>query len=170
MLLIVIFLIVNKTMKKISLITIFYLLIANFSFAASYPASCPTEAKAIVDAVGGCSAVDKNIYSAVYNKCCVNSVTSDSKPIISNPAPVTPAKTTAPALKSPASKIAPVTKPLPGPHGEPLEKLPSFPQQLEKNISSSTVPAVTNVAGAGARAAEKIKNAISSFLRFFRFR
>ena len=37
-------------MKKFPLITIFYFLVTNFSFAATYPASCPAEAKAIVEA------------------------------------------------------------------------------------------------------------------------
>lgn len=46
------------------------LLFPVLSSAATYPASCPTEAQAIVEAVGGCSAVDKDAYDAIYSKCC----------------------------------------------------------------------------------------------------
>src|SRR3989344_2011258 len=47
---------------------------------ASYPASCPTEAQAIVDAVGGCSAIDPGQYSSIYEKCCSASATPASEP------------------------------------------------------------------------------------------
>lgn len=65
-------------MKKISLkllvISYWSLVNTNISFAqvlrTRYPASCPSEAQAIVDAVGGCSAVDKDKYLSVYEKCC----------------------------------------------------------------------------------------------------
>ena len=68
-------------MKKFTLITIFYLLISNFSFAQTYPASCPDEARAIVEAVGGCAEVDNGQYSAVYDNCCAVSATSTSRGI-----------------------------------------------------------------------------------------
>lgn len=58
-----------------AIITFLLLLPPALSFAASYPASCPAEAQAIVDAVGGCSAIDPNQYQSIYNKCCsVNAV------------------------------------------------------------------------------------------------
>src|SRR3989344_6204631 len=47
--------------------------------AQTYQVSCPAEAKAIVEAVGGCSVVDKAQYSAVYEKCCVVSSAPVSK-------------------------------------------------------------------------------------------
>ena len=47
---------------------------------ASYPASCPTEAQAIVDAVGGCPAIDPGQYSSIYEKCCSISETPASEP------------------------------------------------------------------------------------------
>ena len=63
-------------MKKITafslLLTSYFLLLTpGVSFAQTYPVSCPAEAQAIVNAVGGCLAVDKDLYSAIYDNCCV---------------------------------------------------------------------------------------------------
>lgn len=49
-------------------------------FGASYPASCPAEAQAIVNAVGGCSAIDPGQYSSIYGKCCSVSTIPGSQP------------------------------------------------------------------------------------------
>ena len=48
-------------------------LLSPVTFGASYPTSCPTEAQAIVDAVGGCQAISCNQYEAICAKCCVKS-------------------------------------------------------------------------------------------------
>lgn len=45
---------------------------------ASYPASCPVEARSIIDAVGGCSTIDSSQYSSIYAKCCSVSAVSNS--------------------------------------------------------------------------------------------
>lgn len=56
-------------MKKF-IIAIAFLIFISPAFAASYPASCPTEARSILNAVGGCSSVKKSQYPTVYEKCC----------------------------------------------------------------------------------------------------
>ncbi|MDP3729836.1 MAG: peptidoglycan-binding domain-containing protein [bacterium] len=67
-------------MKKF-LITFLIIFSARLSFAVSYPASCPAEGKAIVEAVGGCSAVDKSSYPSVHEKCCALAVPTTTKSI-----------------------------------------------------------------------------------------
>ncbi|HEY4514127.1 MAG TPA: hypothetical protein VJH69_02275 [Candidatus Paceibacterota bacterium] len=42
-----------------------------------YPATCPPEAVAIVNSVGGCGAVNPNAFSAVYDKCCSTADAAD---------------------------------------------------------------------------------------------
>lgn len=110
-------------MKRIIPIIVFYLLIMNvsFVFAATYPATCPAEAKAIVEIVGGCSAVDRNFYSAIWNKCCVSSTPT-----------VTPAPVTVPSVIP--DKTSPVISPsvIPAPVKPPT---PSFtPPKRSKSI------------------------------------
>lgn len=48
------------------------------SFGASYPASCPTEAQGILNALGGCSAVDCSAYGAICSKCGCSSKSQGS--------------------------------------------------------------------------------------------
>ena len=56
--------------------------LSSFVFAASYPNSCPSEARAIVDAVGGCAEVDKNAYAAVYEQCCALPAPAPNKSVV----------------------------------------------------------------------------------------
>lgn len=63
---------------KLGLTLFILLLLPSFSFAASYPASCPVEARTIIDAVGGCSTIDSGQYSSIYGKCCSLSTTPGS--------------------------------------------------------------------------------------------
>ncbi|MEK7478599.1 MAG: hypothetical protein AAB626_01585 [Patescibacteria group bacterium] len=67
-------------MKKIIIFSLFlaFVFSANLSMAQSYPASCPSEAQAIVKAVGGCSAIDRVAYSDIYDKCCVEAVSNSN--------------------------------------------------------------------------------------------
>lgn len=46
--------------------------------AQSYSASCPTEAQAILNATGGCAAIDSTVYSNIYEKCCVEAVSNSN--------------------------------------------------------------------------------------------
>lgn len=87
------------------------------AFGASYPASCPVEARAIVDAVGGCSTIDPGQYSSIYEKCC--SVIA------------TPARTITPAPR-------PSAKPTiePGLTSEPTPE-PSPESDSEETVSDS---------------------------------
>ncbi len=58
-------------MKLLLAITTFLsLLLPAFSFGATYPASCPAEARGIVEAVGGCAAISCSQYEAICAKCC----------------------------------------------------------------------------------------------------
>lgn len=69
----------KKNSLKLLVISYLLLVVVNTSFAQTYPATCPAEAQAIVNAVGGCSAVDKDQYSAVYDSCCAVSSEPISK-------------------------------------------------------------------------------------------
>ena len=60
----------NYFKSSLALAALLLLLSPVIAFAASYPASCPAEAQAIVNAVGGCSAIDPDQYSSIYEKCC----------------------------------------------------------------------------------------------------
>lgn len=55
------------------------LALPRFSLAKEeYPTTCPPEAVAIVSSVGGCSAVNPNAFSAVYDKCCRTAESADN--------------------------------------------------------------------------------------------
>ncbi len=57
---------------RIKIIVIFLLLLSPLiSFAQPYPDTCPAEARNILEAVGGCAVVDCNKFSAICQKCCV---------------------------------------------------------------------------------------------------
>ena len=47
---------------------------------ASYPDTCPAAAKAVLDALGGCPAVNASQYPAINEKCCSLPKTSESSP------------------------------------------------------------------------------------------
>jgi hypothetical protein len=76
----------------------------SFSFAASYPASCPVEAQTIVNAVGGCTAISPTKYGAIYSKCCSVQSSPAPKPV-PPPAP----------LPAPPPMTTPIDQPLPVP-------------------------------------------------------
>lgn len=138
-------------MKKIT-ISLLLFLFTPFSFAASYPSSCPAEAKAIVEAVGGCSAVNKNQYPSVYEKCCAL------------PAPVTPK----PMPVKPLPPVIPT--PVPSPkleYSEPLKDLPRVePATLTPEAISPPV-----VKKKPLQVFKEIfQRGFNRFLRFFRFR
>ena len=67
-------------MKKIIIFSLFlaFVFSTNLSMAQSYPASCPSEAQAIVKAVGGCSTIDRVAYSNIYDNCCVEAVSNSN--------------------------------------------------------------------------------------------
>ncbi len=56
----------------------------NTAIAESYPNSCPAEARSVLSAVGGCSAVDKNQYSTVYEKCCALPASATPTPSVTS--------------------------------------------------------------------------------------
>lgn len=56
-------------MKKALFFLLFLILAVGVS-AAVYKETCPSEAKAILDAVGGCSAVNCTEYFAICEDCC----------------------------------------------------------------------------------------------------
>ena len=66
-------------MKRVELLVVLMFLLS-ISIAVSLPvtaepggeykAGCPEEAKAILDAVGGCDAIDCSEYPAICEKCC----------------------------------------------------------------------------------------------------
>lgn len=59
-------------MKKIHLIILSLIITFPFiSSAARYSSNCPAEAKSILTAIGGCSTIDKVVYSNIYTKCCM---------------------------------------------------------------------------------------------------
>lgn len=61
-------------MKKIIIFVFFSAFIFSGQLSlAAYPATCPDLAQSILGTVGGCSAIDRAIYSNVYDKCCVSS-------------------------------------------------------------------------------------------------
>ena len=43
---------------------------ATSAVKSQYPNTCPAEAIAIVNSVGGCAAVSQQTFPAVYEKCC----------------------------------------------------------------------------------------------------
>ena len=66
-------------MKRLELLVVsmlLFLLSTVLSFPVSaeaegeYKAGCPSEAKAILDAVGGCDAIDCSEYPVICEKCC----------------------------------------------------------------------------------------------------
>ncbi len=62
-------------MNKIKLLIalIFIALFSATSFAQTYPDTCPPEAQGILNAVGGCAAVDCQKFPVICEKCCVTS-------------------------------------------------------------------------------------------------
>src|SRR3989344_3380946 len=74
--------------KSLSLPFVFYVLaflaVLSLSFPQistakeEYPSTCPPEAIAIVNAVGGCAAVNPQSFSAVYDKCCASAEPADA--------------------------------------------------------------------------------------------
>lgn len=161
-------------MKKITiLISYFLFLISNIAFAASYPASCPTEAKAIVDAVGGCSAIDKNKFSSVYQKCCAIKPIppATSAPVVTPPA-VTP-------IKTPQSPAPAQSAPKPAPKPVPKKSLPQLKYSLpffnlpyfstSTSVSEPVVPSKPENESPTILK-EKPQSVFNRILRFFRFR
>lgn len=61
--------------------TLFLLLSMTISFAQTYPSTCPSEAIGILEAVGGCDAVDCDRFPAICEKCCVKAITPIAAPI-----------------------------------------------------------------------------------------
>lgn len=60
-------------MKLLFTVTTFLsLLLPALSFGATYPASCPAEARGIVEAIGGCAEISCSQYGAICAKCCSN--------------------------------------------------------------------------------------------------
>lgn len=82
-----------------------FLLLAPSSFGAAYPASCPSEARAIVEAVGGCAAIGSQ-YEAIYSKCCSLGTAPASK------------QSPTPPLVPPSKNSAPAAQPSPVPSSE----------------------------------------------------
>ena len=65
-------------MKRLGLSVLLMLLVSFVAFIPvsvgveeEYRADCPDEAKAILDAVGGCDAIDCSKYPAICEKCCL---------------------------------------------------------------------------------------------------
>lgn len=87
-------------MKKIFLVLFVLLFISSAKVSvASYPVSCPDVAQAIVDAVGGCSAVNCSQYEAICSKCCVETPAPKVVPSVTQPSP----KATAGKAKTPVA-------------------------------------------------------------------
>ena|SRR3989338_2442513 len=65
-------------MKKIIIFSLFlaFIFSVNLSIAQSYPTSCPTEAQVILNATGGCAAIDSTVYANIYTNCCMKVVSS----------------------------------------------------------------------------------------------
>ena len=136
-------------MKNFTLITIFYLLITNFSFAQTYPASCPTEAQAIVKAVGGCSSVNKSSYPSVYEKCCALPASITPKP--------TPVKPPTPSI-TPAKQLTPIK------YTEPFRDLPNLTPAQELTPSAQLENKPLKIIREGFR------RTFDRLFRFLRFR
>ena len=90
-------------MKKILFYLFLALLIAPsaVAHATSYPATCPSEAQAIVSGVGGCPAIDCTKFATICDKCC---------PVVSRQIVVdhpTPKKEPTPAKTIPVQPAAP---------------------------------------------------------------
>ena len=67
-------------MKIFKILAIVSLMYPAVSFAATYPATCPVEAQAIVNSVGGCAAISCTKYAAICAKCgCSSSASSQSQ-------------------------------------------------------------------------------------------
>ncbi len=119
-------------MKKIIIFAFFsaFIFSSNPSLAASYPATCPSVAQGILNAiVGGCSGIDRTTYSNIYDKCCVQAKV---------PAPVVaPAPAKTPVQQPPAEvSIPPSTD-------SSLEQVPAATVPLvEKNVEPTPVPQV----------------------------
>lgn len=134
------------------LITSYYLLITGIAFAATYPSSCPAAAQAIVEAVGGCSSVNRSSFPAVYEKCCVQvaptpilipTPTLTPTPALTPTSPTSPktipppSKTPPPAVKKPFLPYIPPPKPIK--YTEPFRDLPylATSTQVTEQVSSS---------------------------------
>ena len=144
-------------MKKFTLITIFYLLFTNLSFAETYPNSCPAEAQAIVKAVGGCSAVKKNQYPSVYEKCCALPAPSAG----SGQAPVTPKPT---PVKAPTPSITPSQQLKPIQYSEPFRDVPKLTPAQELTPSAQLENKPLKIIREGFR------RTFDRLFRFLRFR
>ena len=58
------------TIKTLAFLTMISLLLPSVVSAQTYPQTCPQEAVGVLNAVGGCSAVDCSLYPSICNKCC----------------------------------------------------------------------------------------------------
>ena len=112
--------------------------IATVSFAATYPASCPAEAKAIVEAVGGCSVVNKSQYPSVYDKCCILPVSAPATTKSLSPIPSkAPSQLTPPAPS--ASPLSPKSTKSPE-FTEPFRDFPSLAPSTQTPEPKPTPP------------------------------
>ena len=88
---------------KFLITSILFLFSTAFSFGASYPDSCPSVGRTVVEALGGCSAISCSQYAATCEKCCPGGVAPAPTPA---PAPIPKPK---PIPTPPPEKIIPIT-------------------------------------------------------------
>ncbi len=106
-----------------------FVLSASTALAASYPATCPAEAQAIVGAVGGCGAISADQYASIYSKCCSTQ-------------PATAVTTT---TKKPIKKAAASSKPIPLQPIQPPTELTTSDTQPISTIQTTT-PQISHTA------------------------
>lgn len=131
------------------------------AFAETYPNSCPSEARSILNAVGGCSAVNRSSYPSVYEKCCVKSASVSPAP---TPPPTTPKPT---PVKSPSPSITPSQQLTPIKYTEPFRNF-SKPASATQTQESIEIPPSENKPIKIIR--EGFRKTFDRLLRFFRFR
>ena len=165
-------------MKKIIIFSLLsaFLFSSQLSLAETYPTSCPTEAQAVIKAVGGCSALDCKIYSNVCAKCCVKVVapvkTTTTAPV-SSPT-VAPKPAVVPSTSSGQAQVpnpAPETKTAVSPASSSVSAPMPESSVIEENVlpaqpgfATTTTPKETVVNFVGF-----IKNVFAGLFRFFGF-
>jgi len=97
-------------MKYLFFVFLSLILVPVVACGATYPATCPSEAQAIVGGIGGCPAIDCTKFATICAKCCPISAKQTVAP---NPAAkavkkvqatakaIAPAQSTAPQISTP---------------------------------------------------------------------
>ena len=167
-------------MKKIIILSLFsaFFFSHQVSLAESYPTTCPTEAQAVLKAVGGCSAIDCKVYSNICAKCCVTAA-APAKTATPTVAPtLTPKPAVVPSTDSQPSQSSgeqagqaatPSESSLPASTPSIQENLPAPQTGLSATTTSEETAAPTPKIEPIISLINFVKSIFTGFFRFFGF-